>query len=181
LTATTRDDPRSTLELVDITTGAETLAGPLAEQPPLTVTGTQRWDMTPRQMVVDSTGIMYAITLSGITVSPIAPATSANLPQVASVVNSADGSTHITPGSFITIAGSSLAGAATATSLPTPTVLGGSCVTFNQTPVPLLSTSNGQILAQVPSSVSPGTNVLQVNSLDYAQQSTPITVTVSNQ
>ena len=181
LTATTRDDPRSTLELVDITTGAETLAGPLAEQPPLTVTGTQRWNMTPRQMVVDSAGTMYAITLSGITVSPIAPATADNLPQVTSVVNSADGTTKITPGSFISITGSSLASVANATSVPAPTVLGGSCVTFNQTPVPLLSTSDGQILAQAPSSISPGINVVQVNSLDYAQQSAPMMVTITNQ
>ncbi len=179
LTAATRDDPRSTLELVDITTGAETLAGPLAEQPPLTVTGTQRWNMAPRQMVVDSQGTMYAITLSGLTVAPIAPATSANLPQVTSVANSADGSAKITPGSFITISGTSLASVANASSVPAPTVLGGSCVTFNQTPLPLLSTSGGQILAQAPATISPGLNVVQVNSLDYAQQSTPLMVTIT--
>ena len=82
LNTATRDDPRPTLELVDITTGAETLAGPLAEQPVITVQNTQRWNVGARQMVIDSQGTMYAITLSGLTVSPISPATDLNRPQV---------------------------------------------------------------------------------------------------
>jgi hypothetical protein len=180
ITTATRDDPRPTLELVDISTGGETLAGPLAEQPPLTVLNTQRWNVGPRQMVVDSAGTMYAITLSGLTVAPTAPATDANRPQISSVVNSSDGSANIQPGSFITITGASLADAATANSLPAPTVLGGSCVTFNNTTLPLLQTSSGQILAQIPQAVSPGSNVVAVRSLALAQASDPMMVTVQH-
>src|SRR6266481_1636805 len=56
----TRDDARPTLELVDIETGGETLVGALAEEPPVTVFGTQRWNIPPRQMVADSAGTLYA-------------------------------------------------------------------------------------------------------------------------
>jgi YVTN family beta-propeller protein len=178
ITTATRDDPRPTLELVDISTGGTTLAGPLAEQPPLIVLNTQRWNVGPRQMVVDSAGTMYAITLSGLTVAPTAPATDANRPQITSVMNSSDGSANIQPGSFVTISGASLASGATANALPAPTVLGGSCVTFNNTALPLLQTSGGQILAQIPQNVSTGTNVVEVRSLALAQASDPTMVTV---
>jgi uncharacterized protein (TIGR03437 family) len=44
--------------------------------------------------------------------------------------------------------------------------------------LPLLSTSPGQISAQIPASIRPGINVLQVRSLATAQQSTPVVVTI---
>jgi uncharacterized protein (TIGR03437 family) len=94
------------------------------------------------------------------------------------VSNSSDGSTNLQPGSFVTINGASLASAATANALPAPTVLGGSCVTFNNTALPLLQASGGQILAQIPQNVSTGTNVVVVRSLALAQASDPIMVTV---
>ena len=65
-------------------------------------------------------------------------------------MNSADGTPNFKPGSFITISGSHLADAATADTIPPPTVLGGSCVTFGDIAVPLLVSSSGQIQAQVP-------------------------------
>jgi hypothetical protein len=151
----------------------------LAEQPPITVQSTQRWNVGARQMVVDSQGIMYAITISGLTVAPTAPATDLNRPQITSVVNSAGSQANPQPGGFITISGSNLASAATASAVPTPTILGGSCVTFNGTPAPLLQTAAGQILAQVPSNAAAGSNVVQVRSLDYAQSSDPVMITVS--
>src|SRR5260221_407967 len=177
----TRDDARPTLELVDIDTGGETLVGPLAENPVVTVFGTQRWNIPPRHLVADSAGTIYAITLSGLTVLPATPASDATKPTIAAtrgVVNSSDGSANIRPGSFITISGANLAEAAAADSVPAPTVLGGSCVTFNDFALPLLQTSRGQILAQVPENVSTGSNVVQVRSLGMAQASDPVMVTV---
>jgi uncharacterized protein (TIGR03437 family) len=94
------------------------------------------------------------------------------------IVNSADGTPNFKPGSFITITGTNLAGAATADTIPAPTVLGGSCVTFGDIAVPLLVTSSGQIQAQVPDTLSPGTQVVEVRSLATAQDSDPVTVTV---
>jgi hypothetical protein len=181
ISAVTRDDPRPTLELIDLETGSETLAGALAENPPVTVFGTQRWNVSPRQMVADSAGTIYAITLSGLTVFPATPPTEDTRPQIAAargVVN-ADGTAIIRPGSFVTINGRNLAEAAAADSLPAPTVLGGSCVTFNDFALPLLLTSSGQIQAQIPANVSTGTNVVQVRSLASAQASDPVLVTVT--
>ena len=77
-------------------------------------------------------------------------------PPRARLVNSSDGSANIRPGSFITVTGRNLAETAAADSVPAPTVLGGSCVTFNDFALPLLQTSSGQILAQVPENVSTG-------------------------
>jgi uncharacterized protein (TIGR03437 family) len=94
------------------------------------------------------------------------------------IVNSADGTPNFKPGSFITISGANLAGTATADTIPPPTVLGGSCVTFGDIAVPLLVTSKGQIQAQVPDNLPPGTHVVEVRSLATAQDSDPVTVTV---
>jgi len=74
--------------------------------------------------------------------------------------------------------GTSLATPAKADTIPAPTVLGGSCVTFGDVSVPLLQTSAGQILAQVPDSIRPGVNIVQVRSLATAQASDPVVLTV---
>jgi len=94
------------------------------------------------------------------------------------VVNSSDGSGTLRPGSFMTINCANLASAWTANSIPPPTVLGGSCVVFNDVPIPLLQTAAGQISAQLPATVRSGQNVVQVRSLATAQTSDPVVVTV---
>ena len=94
------------------------------------------------------------------------------------IVNSVDGTSNFSPGSFITVTGTNLASAATAGTIPPPTVLGGSCVTFGDIAVPLLATSSGQILAQIPDTLSAGTAVVEVRSLATAQDSAPVVVTV---
>jgi uncharacterized protein (TIGR03437 family) len=58
------------------------------------------------------------------------------------------------------------------------TVLGGSCVIFNEVPLPMIQTSTGQISAQVPEDMRPGVNVVQVRSLMNAASIDPIVVTV---
>jgi uncharacterized protein (TIGR03437 family) len=63
--------------------------------------------------------------------------------------------------------------------LPAPTVLGGSCVTFNDVSLPLLQTSSGQIQAQIPANVVTGSNVVVVRSLANGTYSNPVVVTVS--
>jgi hypothetical protein len=183
ITTATRDDPRTTLENVNLVTGEVTLAGVVPESPPTNVFGTTRFNTNPRQMVVDSAGTTaYAITLSGLSVVSLAPAGTTTRPAIASgtdgIVNAADGTQNIRPGSFITISGTNLAATATADFVPPPTVLGGSCVTFGDVAVPLLSTSNGQIQAQVPSALTPGMQVVEVRSLATAQDSAPVLVTV---
>ena len=132
-------------------------------------------------MVVDSQGSVYALTLSGLSVVPLTPTNSSTQPRIATtrgVVNANDGSTNFKPGAFITVNGANLASSASADSITAPTVLGGSCVLIDDVAIPLLSTTAGQIVAQVPATVRPGVNVLQVRSLATAQQSARVAVTV---
>jgi hypothetical protein len=181
-TTVTRDDVRPTLELVDTRTGAQSVVGIAPENPVQSVFGNARANVAAKQLAVDSKGTTYAITLSGLSVIPMTSSGSSSRPQITGgargVVNSTDGSSSIRPGSFITINGTNLAQAATAMDLPLPTVLGGSCVVFNDVAIPLLQTSSGQISAQIPAEVRSGQNVVQVRSLMAAQASDPIVVTL---
>lgn len=181
ITATTQDDPRTLLELFSLQSGGETLIGPTAENPVTEVFGTNRVNLAPRQMVVDGNNTIYAITISGLSVIPMTPANSSTSPQLSSnAVSSSDGGS-IRPGGFITVTGANLAAPVTANQLPVPTVLGGSCVVFNNVAVPLLQTSATSISAQIPATVLPGPNVVQVKSLATGQSSSAITVTVAKQ
>ena len=183
ITSTTSDDPRATLQVVDLATGGVSLAGVVPENPVVSLFGTTRFNTNPRQMVVDPAGAAaYAITLSGLSVISLALAGSATQPAIASdgtgILNSSDGTQNISPGSFITINGQNLAATGVADTLPPPTVLGGSCVTFGDVSIPLLATASGQIQAQVPPNLVPGIQVVAVRSLATAQDSAPVLVTV---
>ncbi|HEY1339298.1 MAG TPA: hypothetical protein VGF59_17415, partial [Bryobacteraceae bacterium] len=183
ITTATRDDSRTTLELVNLATGAVTLAGVVPENPIVNVFGTTRFNITPRTMIVDAAGTTaYAVTLSGLSVISLALAGTDNRPAInpgaQGIVNAVDGSQNFRPGSFITIKGRNLATPALADITPPPTVLGGSCVTFGDIAVPLLVSSDGQISAQVPDTLRPGVQVVEVRSLARAQASDPVTITV---
>jgi hypothetical protein len=167
---------------VNVQTGAVKLLGATAENPVTEVFGTTRTQTPPRMMVVDSQGTLYAITISGLTVIPLSALNPPVKPAITGgargIVNSDDGSSAFKPGSFVTVNGSGLAWTAAADSLPVPTVLGGSCLVFNDVAVPLLQTSDGQMSAQIPNTVRSGINVVQVRSLATGQQSDPVVVTV---
>jgi YVTN family beta-propeller protein len=181
ITTTPADDPRPLLDLVNFQSGAVKQLAVSAENPRFTLLGTTRLNVSPRQMVVDSNSVAYLLTISGLTVISLTP-NGAPTPVVTAgargIVNANDGSQNIKPGTFININGSNLASSSTASTVPAPTVLGGSCVTFNDVPLPLLQTSGNQLVAQVPTNVVSGTNVVVVHSLDTAQASTPVMVTV---
>ena len=135
----------------------------------------------PRQMVVDSAGTTaYAITLSGLSVISLAPTGSDTRPTIAAgargVMNSADG-TAKSAGLVHHHQREQSRRPAVAESLPPPTVLGGSCVTFGDVAVPLAGDLERQIQAQVPDTLRPGTQVVAVRSLATAQQSDPVTIT----
>ena len=96
------------------------------------------------------------------------------------MINATNGSSSFAPGAFIQINGTNLAATATATTLPAPTVLGGSCVLVDDVAIPLLSTSPTQIMAQLPATIRGGSNVLEVRSLTNAQRSAPIVVAIQS-
>jgi hypothetical protein len=170
ITSTVSGDARSVLEVVNIDQGSDAVIGALAENPALSVFGTSRVNLPPRQLAADSTGSAYAITLSGLTVMPLATVSAP--PQTQSV------SGNMSPGAFVTINGANLASTGTAMQVPPPTVLGGSCVTLSGMAIPLLTTASGQIVAQIPSMLTAGPYVMQVHSLATGQQSGTTMVTV---
>ncbi|MEZ5398332.1 MAG: hypothetical protein R2729_01605 [Bryobacteraceae bacterium] len=182
LTSATRDDSRPTIEVVDVATGAESVVAIAPENPPRVALRTQRIQVPARQMVVDSKGSAYLISLSGLTVIPLALEGAAARPEIArgsrGVLNANNGSTTFGPGAFVTISGDNLAAVATAEQIPLPTVLGGSCVTMSDVPLKLLQTSPTQITAQVPDDLRPGQYVVQVRGLAEATKSEPVVVTV---
>ncbi len=180
ITTVPADDPRPLLDLVNFQTGAVKQLAVSAENPRFTLLGTTRYNVSPRQMVVDSNYVAYVLTISGLTVIPLTPS-GAPTPSVTSskaIVNANDGTQNIGAGTFVNINGANLASTGAASTVPAPTVLGGSCVTFNDVPLPLLTTASNQIVAQVPTNIVSGTNVVVVHSLDNAQASTPVMVTV---
>jgi hypothetical protein len=179
ITTTITDDAHTTLQRVDTRTGVSSTVAEMPENPAYSVFGSTRTPMPARQMVVDGNGTAYAITMSGLSVAPTLATGGSTVPAISArnVVNASTGAA-LAPGSFITITGTNLASNAMATTLPPPTVLGGSCVLMDGVAIPLLSTSPTQIQAQIPTSIRTGSNVIQVRSLDNAQRSTPVVVTV---
>ncbi|MCC6538485.1 MAG: beta-propeller fold lactonase family protein [Bryobacterales bacterium] len=182
LASAVRDDARPVLELVDIRTGAESVVAVAPDNPFFTVQNTQRVLQPARQLVVDSNNTAYMISMAGLAVVPLQRTGTPPRPAITGgsrgILNANNGTTSFGPGSFITVSGANLAGAATADQVPLPTVLGGSCVTLSDVPLTLLQSSNGQITAQIPDNLRPGQYIAQVRSLATATQSEPIVITV---
>jgi uncharacterized protein (TIGR03437 family) len=156
---------------------AQGLEGPLA-----IAAGTARVNISARLMAVDLAGQnAYVITASGLSIIPLTPATTQNAPAVPAngVVNTANYTAGIAPGGLISIFGRNLGATASAPSTPLPTVLGGACVTLNNTPIPLLATSAGQINAQIPPTLAAGRYPLVVRSIVNQGVSGTVTVTVA--
>jgi hypothetical protein len=170
---------RTLLETYNISGGSQALIGAAPENPVASVFGTQRQNTTARQLAVNAAGTTaYALTLSGLSVIPLAPTSQSTQPVISGIANSAGTAQAIQPGSFITIRGQNLASTAVASTVPPPIVLGGSCVTFGNVSLPLLSASPTQIQAQVPDTLLPGTQLVEVRSLANAQDSAPATIIV---
>ena len=182
INAATRDDTRMTMEIVNTVTGEESLVGIAPENPVNNVFGATRVNVPSRQLVVDTAGIAYAITVSGLTMIPLQLSGTPIRPAITAgsrgVVNSTDGTPNLSVGAFITINGANLGAASTADKGATPRVLGGSCVTVNDLPLELLSVSATQISARIPDNVIPGTAILQVKSLAVAEQSDPVVISI---
>ena len=99
-----------------------------------------------------------------IPVTFVVRATSAPVASLGGVVENAVGTGTLAPGDIASVYGDQfVASSATpASSLPLPTILGGTQVLFNSTPAPLYYTSAGQINFQVPYDAQPGLATVQV-------------------
>ncbi|HEV2690962.1 MAG TPA: hypothetical protein VGV35_20540 [Bryobacteraceae bacterium] len=81
------------------------------------------------------------------------------------VVNAASFTTPVAPGSLISIFGANLASSTmTASSAPWPTKLGDTSVQVNGVSVPVYFASSGQINAQLPYEIMPGTQIVSVTN-----------------
>jgi uncharacterized protein (TIGR03437 family) len=171
------------VEVVNANTGAMMRSAPTLERPLSTPTGNQRANIPGRLMAVDPTGTTaYLITASGLSIVPLeaAPAPAAR-PAInpGGTVNLASYRTELGQGGLISIFGRNLGETAMAERTPLPTILGGTCVTLNNQPLPLFLTSAGQINAQVPPELAPGRYPLVVRSLSENAASLTTQVTVS--
>ena len=138
------------------------------EGPASTVTGNRAVVTNPRTLVVDSAGqTAYALTTSGLQIIPLTQPAPNQRPAVnnGGVVNMASYQASAAPGALISIFGQNLATSASSSATTFPTVLGGTCVTLNNSPLPLSMTSAGQINAQVPVTLAAGTYSLVVRSI----------------
>ncbi|MEQ1885158.1 MAG: hypothetical protein ABL967_08860 [Bryobacteraceae bacterium] len=105
---------------------------------------------------------LYALTISGITVVDGTFGNSQpSRPTITSIVSAADNRSLPAPGGLVAISGNGLSKTSAAFSgYPLSTLLGQTCVTANNTLVPLFFVSGNQINAQIPYEVSGATSVV---------------------
>jgi uncharacterized protein (TIGR03437 family) len=160
--------------------------------------GTQRANINPRTMAVDSAGAnAYMLTASGLSIIPIGalpsgpggpptgppsgPSAASTRPAVNTngVVSAANLQTAIAPGSIISIFGQNLGSSDSSSATPLPNIRGGSCVTLDNSPLPLLMTSATQINAQLPPKTTAAKHSLVVHSIDQKAATGSQSITVS--
>jgi uncharacterized protein (TIGR03437 family) len=179
--ATVAPSDAGVVEIVDANTLRTTATASALESPLAAVTGTVRINVNGRTMALDSSiANAFVLTASGLSIVPLTPAAGVAAPQLSGtpLVNSANFAAAVAPGGLVSILGKNLAASASSPGTPLPTVLGGTCVTLNNVPIPLLATSPTQINAQVPFTLAAGRYPLVVRSIANLSASTTATVTV---
>ena len=181
--ATTPATDAGIIQILDVTSGNTMASANALEGPASVVAGNTRVVVPGRTMALDSTGTnAYVLTVSGLSVIPLSAVSPSSRPALAQngVVNLGSFQPTVAPGSLVGIFGNNLASTATASTTPLPAILGGTCVTLNNLPIPLMATSSGQINAQIPPTLAAGKYPLVVHSI--ANQATSLasaTVTVA--
>jgi len=172
-----------TIEIVDSNSGQLLRSIPALEGAASSVSSTQRIVVSGRTLAVDSTGTnAYALTASGLSIIPLAPVATADRPAAAlnGVVNLASYQASAAPGGLISIFGRNLGSLQTSSTPNLPIVLGGTCVTLNNQPLPLALVSPNQINAQLPVGLVAGRYPLVVRSISkQAASLLPVTATVA--
>jgi uncharacterized protein (TIGR03437 family) len=165
-----------TVDIVDATTGAQIRQAPMLEGPQTTLAaGGARATISARTMAIDASGnTAYVITASGLSIVPLTPVVAADRPLPANrgTVNLASYQAQVSPNGLISIFGQNLGQLEIAGSTPLPTILGGTCVTLNNIPLPLFMVSPTQINAQIPPTMGTGSFPLIVRSVARQAAST---------
>ncbi|HUQ90653.1 MAG TPA: hypothetical protein VM120_03155, partial [Bryobacteraceae bacterium] len=169
------------VELSDANSGNAIRQVTTVEGPISTVTGTARANIAGRALAVDPAGTTaYLLTASGLSIVPLDAPVPAERPSVNAngVVNVSNLKPAIAPGTLVAVQGRNLADSASSSS--GVSILGGTCVTLNNNPLPLMASSSSQITAVIPATLAAGRYPLVVRSVDNKIASAaPVTVTVS--
>lgn len=192
--STTREVP--VVELVDAATGQSRALSAALEGPLATQVGTQRVNTNGRTMAVDATNnLAYVLTISGLSIVPLTAVATGPGPgggpgggQATSTAiavrqgglqNLASKTTTVAPGTLVSIFGTNLATDGSVNTPPYPTRMGGVCVTVDESPIPLVMTSTGQINAQLPPDLRTGSHSLVVRAVDRNLASSTYTFTAA--
>ncbi len=135
----------------------------------------------PWGLTTNAAGIVYIADRVNNRVRTVSAGGGTGLPAIAdgSTVNGASFVNIIAPGAIVSISGTNLAGASlSATSVPLPTVLGETSVTFNGAAVPLFFVSSGRIIAQAPFSL-PASGAVSIQVARGGNSSASRTATVA--
>src|SRR5262249_12949629 len=113
---------------------------------------------------------------------PLTPVAAADRPQpyARGAVNLASYQTAVAGNGLLSIFGQNLGASESQSALPLPVILGGTCVTLNNVPLPLFMVSPAQINAQLPPGTVPGSYPLGVRSIAKLAASVAQQLTVSN-
>jgi len=188
-TTPVRGSPASTVtdaglvELYDPSTGTPAGSSGSLEGPASVVIGTNGVNQFARTLAIDpSTSTAYALTATGLSIVTLGQSavSAAGKPSInpGGVVNLADYTPGLATGGLLTIFGKNL-GALQTAQPPLPTVLGGTCVTLNNVPIPLELSSAGQINAQIPVTLAPGRYPLVLRSIANQAESAALTITIA--
>ena len=170
------------VELVDANTGVLSRSVAALEGPLSRLVGNQRLNVEGRMMALDAAlANAYVLTVSGLSIIPLDVVPPAARPVVPAngIVNVGTYAAGAAPNGLISIFGANLGTSATAASTPLPTQLGGLCVTLNNTALPLLMTSSGQVNAQIPPNLAAGRYPLVVRSVERKAAAAPVQLTVT--
>lgn len=136
------------IQRADLTTGDGARATRMVEAPLL---GDKDFAFTRTLAPLFSRSAVISLTTSGFTVLSWNYDAAVASPRIDRIVNAADLSSSVAPGSLVSVFGRDLSPVNMATSeMPLPTALGETCLTVNGVAVPMLFVSPTQINAQMP-------------------------------
>jgi uncharacterized protein (TIGR03437 family) len=139
------------VQRVDLASGGSILPTRMVESP---LTGTKDFNFVRTLAPLASRTTFVALTISGVTVLPWNYDAAVAPPAISQLVNAADQTSPVAPGSLINVMGNNMSPVNIATNeVPLPTALADSCLTVNGIPVPMLMVSSNQINAQLPYNV----------------------------
>jgi uncharacterized protein (TIGR03437 family) len=141
---------------------------------PVNLVGETILPFTRTLAIAINPGRIFSASTSGLTVLDFAYDAPVPMPSIASVLNVADNTQAIGPGSLVLIRGTGLATATESGGTPWPSSLDQACVLLNGNPLPLGRVSGSEILVHVPFSAASGQ--LIVRSAGGVSAAFPLTV-----